>query len=253
MDRVIPFIREAATKNKSFLSVIWFHTPHLPVLAGRKYRDLYKDYSADVQHYYGSITAMDEQIGRLRAELNSLGISENTVIFYTSDNGPEGNMKKGRTQGSTGGLKGRKRSLYEGGIRVPGIMIWPDKIKEANEVNIPVSTSDYYPTIIDILQLEIPDQPVLDGVSILSYLEANIQERENPLGFQSQKQLAWIDNEFKLYSNDSGESFELYNLTNDPGETSDISMNHPELKEKMKDALKEWTQSCKKSDNGQDY
>jgi arylsulfatase A-like enzyme len=253
MDRAIPFIRDAVKRGKPFLSVIWFHSPHLPVLTGKEYRDLYKDRSPDIQHYYGTITAMDEQIGRLLSELDELGIDENTVVFYTSDNGPEGREKTGRTQGSTGGLRGRKRSLYEGGIRVPGLMLWRGTLTGNREINVPAGTSDYYPTILDILDLQIPGQPVLDGISLMPVIRGKTEKRAKPIGFQSRDQLAWIDNHFKLYSPDQGASFELYNLEEDPGETNDVSAEYPEITKKMRKELSGWIRSCKKSNRGKDY
>ncbi len=75
MDRAIPFIRNAADEGKPFLAVIWFHTPHAPVVAGPKYREMYSQYSEDEQHYYGCITALDEQMGRLRKQLRGLGVA----------------------------------------------------------------------------------------------------------------------------------------------------------------------------------
>ena len=128
MDRVIPFVEDAVKKDQPFLAVVWFHTPHLPVIAGERYKEQYKDLSEDQQHFYGALTAMDEQVGRLRKTLRELGVADHTVLFFTSDNGPEGTAVTGRTQGITKGLRGRKRSLYEGGIRVPGIMEWPGKV-----------------------------------------------------------------------------------------------------------------------------
>src|SRR5690606_3355046 len=143
-------------KGKPFLSVVWVHTPHLPVLTGQKYRKMYSHLSEDEQHYFGCITAMDEQVGRLRNHLIDLGIEKNTVLFFTSDNGPEGeNSHVGRTRGSTKGLRGRKRSLHEGGIRVPGIMEWPGQISPGTTVEVPCFTSDYFPTIAHIIGVDI--------------------------------------------------------------------------------------------------
>ena len=84
-----------------------------------------------------------------------MGIADNTIISFTSDNGPEGKEPIKRTQGQTYGLDGRKRSLKEGGIRVPGIMVWPEKIPAGTVINTPVFTSDYFPTIASLLQVDI--------------------------------------------------------------------------------------------------
>ena len=254
MDRVIPFIKNCNRKEQPFLSVVWFHTPHSPVVAGEKYKQIYADQDNDTQHFYGTISALDEQVGRLRATLEDLGIAENTVIFYTSDNGPEGNASRpGRYKGSAGGLKGRKRSLHEGGIRVPGIMVWPEKINGGTKSNIPVSTSDYYPTVLDMLDLKIPNQPKLDGMSILPIISGKIKERPKPIGFQSKDQLAFIGHNYKIYSGDKGNTFQLYNLHKDPKEELDLSATFPDLKNKMVNQLNEWVKSCQKSDLGEDY
>lgn len=123
MDRAVPFICEAVKKHRPFLAVIWFHSPHRPVISAPPYTQGYKEQ----QDYYGCITAMDEQMGRLRAELGRLGVEGNTMVWFCSDNGPRGG---GNAPGSTKGLRGSKRSLYEGGVRVPGILVWPDMIKK---------------------------------------------------------------------------------------------------------------------------
>lgn len=178
MDRVVAFIERAAERDSPFLAVIWFHTPHLPILTGKGFRLLYSRETPDIQHYYGAISAMDRQIGRLRDLLTKYDLERNTVWFFTSDNGPEGAARQARTQGSTGGLRGRKRSLHEGGVRVPGFLYWPTGVSESLELDVPVSTSDYLPTVLDILGLD-PADGVLprDGASILPYITGLRQTR----------------------------------------------------------------------------
>ncbi|HUV07677.1 MAG TPA: sulfatase-like hydrolase/transferase, partial [Spirochaetia bacterium] len=113
MNRTLPFIEQAAKNDRPFLAVIWFHAPHSPVVAGPEYLRLYEDQELGRRHYYGCITAMDEQVGRLRAALRRLGVAENTMLCFCSDNGPEG-MSEGLDSnincGSTKGFRGRKRS-----------------------------------------------------------------------------------------------------------------------------------------------
>ena len=254
MDRVIPFINKAVNNQTPFLAAIWFHTPHLPVLTGSEYRQLYSDYSADIQNYYGCISAMDDQIGRLVYTLKSKNVYNNTVIFFTSDNGPEGTARQGRTQGSTEGLKGRKRSLYEGGIRVPGFMIWPDKIEGQVSSEIPVSTSDYYPTILKIAGIN-PDDKVepLDGIDILSLLSSPENIMGKPIGFISGSQTALIGDRYKLYSSDNGSTYELYDLINDPFEKYDLISTEKQVATDMINVLETWIDSCVDSNRGKDY
>lgn len=108
-------------------------------MAGAEYRDLYRERSLEEQLYFGSISAMDEPVGRLRDALRRWGAAENTMLWFTSYNGPEN-----RTPGSPEPFRGRKRSLYEGGVRVAGLLEWPARISAARATDVPAVTSDYY-------------------------------------------------------------------------------------------------------------
>jgi len=255
MDRAVPFIRNAADKSKPFFAVIWFHTPHLPVLTGPKYRKMYSQYSEDQQHYYGCITALDEQVGRLRSELRGLGIADNTMVWFCSDNGPEGkDGKSGRSRGSAGPFRGRKRSLLEGGVRVPGLLEWPAHIKTGRMTDIPCSTLDYFPTVMDTLGFKMKGQPEpVDGVSLLPLIEGKMTERSMPIGFESRNQVSLTGNRYKIYSKDKGKTYMLFDLLEDPGENKDLAAEKPQVLESMKTALAKWRKSCKDSLAGTDY
>lgn len=262
MDRAIPFIKNAVQHEQPFLAVIWFHTPHSPVVAGPEHRKLYSNYNENQQHYYGCITAMDEQIGRLRRALRELDASRDTMLWFCSDNGPAGKgggpaqEPGGRQQGSPGPFRGRKGSLYEGGVRVPAIVEWPTVI-EPGESEFPACTSDYYPTILDILRIEPPEQPKpVDGISLWPHLQGNMSKRPTPIGFESElhqkTQVALTDNRYKLISVDDEESFQLYDLIVDPSESRDVAEDHPDIFREMKHTLQTWRQSCAASNRGED-
>jgi arylsulfatase A-like enzyme len=260
MDRVLPFIEDAVDQKQPFLSIVWFHAPHLPVLTGEKYRSLYPELSEGQQHYYGVISALDEQVGRLRKHLRSLGVAENTLIFYTSDNGPETsytvrdqNIPYGRAQGITKGLRGRKRSLYEGGIRVPGIVEWPAKIKAGTQVNVPCFTSDYFPTIAHLLGIDIEKyQRPYDGENLAPYWRLEKKHRSSPIAFQFGKQFALIENQFKLYGI-SDSPTQLFDLSIDPQERNDIATEEPALFNRLLSEYTDWIVTIQTSQSGKDY
>jgi len=249
MDRAIPFMRRAAEKEQPFFAIVWFHTPHLPVVAGPSYARVYAGVEKYTQHYRGCITAMDEQVGRLRTELRAMGVARNTMVTFCSDNGPEG--KAGRAPGSAGHLSGRKRDLLEGGIRVPGLIEWPARIRSGNST-VPAVTSDYLPTILEIIGAQpVADRP-LDGISLLPLFARKMSARNRPIGFQSGGQVAWIEDRYKLYGNGK-KPLKLFDLTADSAERTDLAVEHPEIVQRMVTALKEWQASCKRSDAGGDY
>jgi arylsulfatase A-like enzyme len=263
MDRAIPFIQNAVKQKQPFLTVIWFHTPHFPVVAGPEYTKHYKEHDKLSQHYFGCITAMDEQIGRLRKELRTLGAAENTMLWFCSDNGPEGTAEQ--YPSTAGPFRGRKRDLLEGGIRVPAILEWPSKIKSGLVTDLPCCTSDYFPTVMDILGLKLPGQvqPV-DGVSLAPLIAGKMRLRPRPIGFESRNprsdadpvtrnRLALIDNRYKLLRYGDESEWELYDLIEDPGETKNLASEYPKVLERMRKALLEWRASCARSLAGADY
>lgn len=249
MDHAVPFIRKAVGGNKPFLAVIWFHTPHKPVVAGPDYKAMYSQHTNGEQDYYGCVTAMDEQVGRLRSELRSLGIARNTMLWFSSDNGPENG-----TPGVTGGFRERKRSLYEGGVRVPGLLEWPARIKTPRVVQMPCCTSDYLPTVMEVLGFKMKGRPEpIDGVSLVPLIEGKMTERPMPIGFESGSRKSLTDNRYKLISTDGGATFELYDLIDDPYEKADIAAGHPDIVNSMKATLADWEDSCDNSLAGNDY
>jgi arylsulfatase A-like enzyme len=273
MDRVVPFVREAAKGKRPFFAVVWFHTPHLPVVAGPKHRKLYADLPEGAQHYLGCISAMDEQMGRLRRELRELGLADSTMLWFCSDNGPEGGRAT-PTNGTAGPLRGRKRSLFEGGIRVPGLLEWPARVKKPRTVNVPCGTEDYFPTVLDALGIG-SDAKVrpLDGISLLAVIEGKMTERPRPLGRESRGQVALIDNRYKLIRTGrrgggrkrKGDQptqagpqkqlagWMLFDLLADPGEKNDLAAAKPDLVKQMAATVEQWRASCKKSSEGADY
>ncbi len=271
MDRAIPFVRKAAASGTPFLAVIWFHTPHKPVVAGPAHRAMYADLSEGEQHYFGSITALDEQVGRLRAELRDLGIADNTMLWYCSDNGPEGRAPGSSTEhGSAGGLRGRKRSLFEGGLRVPGILEWPERLQGGRSTSVPCSTSDYFPTVASALGLSVPaaSRP-MDGIDLMPLIEGRMQRRGKRIAFQTptggdrgtasrlgSPDHALIGDRYKFLSyldEERGAEDMLFDLAVDPGERHNLVDRLPEMAASMKGELSEWDASCSRSHEGRDY
>lgn len=257
MDRVLPFIGIAVEKNTPFLAVVWFHAPHSPVVAGPEYLKMYPQYDENKQHYYGCITAMDDQVARLRKKLKELNIEDNTLITFCSDNGPAGigggtqQIAGERQQGETGGFRGRKGVLYEGGLRVPGIMIWPAKIKGGQHTLFPAVTSDYFTTILAIWGFELPKRPY-DGIDLMPAINGKIAVRPGFIGFQIPTQQSIVTQNYKLITPDKKE-FELYHLVNDKYEQKNIAAANPDLVDQMKKELFQWIESCKNSNKGADY
>ncbi|MEM6915240.1 MAG: sulfatase-like hydrolase/transferase [Verrucomicrobiota bacterium] len=243
MDRAIPFIENSVKADQPFFAVIWFHTPHSPVVGGPEYLEMYADRPENEQHYYACLTAMDEQVGRLRSELRDLGVAEDTMIWFCSDNGPA-RQKSERHVGSTGGLSGFKLSIQEGGIRVPGLLIWPAGIPEPLAINAPCVTTDYFPTILDVLDIPLPKDRVYDGISLLPLLQGEKKHRGNPIGFLNREgaEAVWMEDRYKLVTvkKKQSETTRLYDIVTDPAERADLALEQPERAERMKEDLAHW-------------
>ncbi len=257
MDKALDFIQGSAKDRSPFLAVIWFHAPHSPVVAGREHRAPYENMPMEKQHWFGCITAMDEQIGRLRTHLRNTGLAENTILWFCSDNGPS----YIHDHNSAGPLRGKKAELYEGGIRVPALLEWPAVFSDAGVTDLPASTSDFYPTLLAITNTVMDQQPHLDGENILPLIQGK-GDRRAPLGFISplparlrkqdtveEEQYALIDRKYKIISMDDGISFQLYDLVADEGESTDISGMEPDIYKDMHEQLLTLIRSCKGLEN----
>ncbi len=158
---------------------------------------------------------MDEQVCRLQARLNQLNEADNTLVLFCSDNGPDGKTSHERTFGVTGGRRCRKRSVYEGGVRVPPFALWPCTISLGRAINTPLSTLDYLPTVQALIGYRRPDNRSIAGVDILPVLTGASNNRP-PTPFRVAKTASLIDGQYKLVIRDYlGTTAELYDLKYD--------------------------------------
>ncbi|REK11958.1 MAG: N-acetylgalactosamine 6-sulfate sulfatase [Planctomycetota bacterium] len=177
VDAALDWISARATEGEPFLAVVWFGSPHNPHRAIERDRALYDGESKQHQNFYGEITGMDRAFGKLRDALTTMGIRDNTILWYCSDNGALPKV------GSTGGHRGHKGNVYEGGLLVPSILEWPEKIRKPRATAVRANTCDIYPTLLEIAGVQVDNQPPLDGVSLVPVIEGKPQQRPRPMGF----------------------------------------------------------------------
>ena len=249
------FVREQVKFEKPFFLYLPFHAVHKPFVASKHYREVYlkKNYTIEQADYYGAISAMDEVVGKMRQLLNELDVRDNTIFWVTSDNGPEL-----YTPGSTNGLHGHKRDLYEGGIRVPGIIEWPNVIKQNKVSSYPVVTNDFLPTVYDILEVKPSDDRPLDGISILPLLQGKVSHRNHSIfwafdlsqGYNYPHKVVASGDQYKLvvnYENRKVHDYELYDLLHDIGETVNLKDQLPSICKKLLVEVEEWRASVMNS------
>jgi arylsulfatase A len=229
VSEAITWLKEKRDAAKPFFLAVCTHEPHYPIKSDPKFKALYPDLTDDVQReHHANVTQMDHAFGMLMKELDEQKLADSTFIFFTSDNGPEGDGIKTPGRGSSGGLRGRKRDLHEGGIRVPGLARWLGKIQAGSTSDVPVIGSDLLPTMLGIAGVEVPTDRVLDGVNALAALDgsANKLERPQPLFWRlhmaPNAKIAMRVDDWKILANAELTEFELYNLHNDPKETTDL-------------------------------
>ncbi len=200
IDETIRFIEDAQQKNQPFFSVVWFGSPHEPYSGLEEDLALYQNLPDSLsEHFvtltsmetgrpverpldsvlverYAEITAMDRAIGKLRQYLADNGMHENTLIWYCGDNGVP---SSGIFNTPFRGLKG---TVYEGGVRVPGIIEWPKGIPNGGSTKVNAVTSDILPTLCDLTEQPLPNRP-LDGISLMPLINGNMDERPQPIFF----------------------------------------------------------------------
>ncbi len=264
VDRAIDFMRRRAHEGNPFYLHLWcndVHDAHVPHPA-----QLEKWTPAStnpyVQKFYAVLDEMDRQVGRLLAFLDESGRAENTIVVLTSDNGPTAwprYYKDGvEPPGSTAGDRGRKWSLYEGGIRMPLLARWPGKIPAGVENRSLVGAVDLFPTFCALAGVQ-PPEASFDGQDMSAVLLKNkTVTRKKPLFWEYGRDdtylrpgaehdispnLAMRAGDWKLLVNADGSDVELYNLRNDPVEANNLAAKEPERAERMRKALLKWRRS----------
>ncbi len=263
VDEALKFIARETSKKKPVFVLIWYSTPHRDFEASKEDVAPYvgrTDDSSALQ--LGELAAMDRSLGTMRQGLKDLGIAKNTLVWFTSDNGglPDIAYRPDLPAvhpDSTGHLRGFKKDLYEGGIRVPTIIEWPGTI-EHRVSHYPSGTNDIFLTLIDIAGLD-PNSinAVNDGVSLAPVFNNQAPpRREKPMGFRVNAGRAWLDNDWKLvrnYTSDEDDLFELYNVVGDPSESNNLIEQRPDIAERMMQELMTWDASIERSISGADY
>ncbi len=257
------FVR--ANQENPFLLHIHWTIPHANNEGGRVLGDgmevpdygIYadRDWPNPEKGFAGMIAHMDRDVGRLFALLKELNLDEKTLVIFTSDNGPhEEGGHKHEFFDSNGPLKGYKRSMHEGGIRVPMIARWPGKVKAGAESDLPSAFWDFLPTACEVASVEIPEN--IDGISYLpTLLGKNVQQKRHDYLFwasqEGETEIGMRHEQWKLVKyrskkkknsksdQQSEEDWRLYHLENDLGEETNISSKHPEIVNKMKKMLED--------------
>ena len=213
-------------------------------------------------NHHGNITQMDEAFGRLMRVLDDLELRESTVVFFTSDNGPA--ITSRHPHGSAGPLRDKKGAVYEGGIRVPGIVRWPGHTTAGSVSDEPVCGVDLLPTLCGLADVAVPDDRTIDGASFAPVLSGGRIKRSRPLYWQynrarSEPKVAMRLGDWKILARltgpqlkpgaDLAESemramksaeltgFELYNVADDPAESSELSNAYPERLDELRKSL----------------
>lgn len=256
-DEGIGWLKAREDNTKPFFLNVWFNEPHKKIASPQELMDTYPGVDVETARYYANVTNMDAAVGRILATLDELGQRENTFVLFMSDNGPW-------RDGSSGPLRAKKSSLYEGGIRVPGIVRWPGHVDAGRESGVPVGAVDMMPTIAEMVGVDLPSERVIDGTSVLPLLEGEDFVRSRPLFWLFYKSTPMVvvrDGDYSLAGNpevtqrskshpfdqtdfDYVKSarmtrFELYDLSKDIGQTENLAGSEPGIVKGLSEMMTE--------------
>lgn len=269
--KAVNFIRES--KGGPFFVNVWLQEPHTPHSPSEKSMEQWKHLDKQKQVYAAVITDADNDVGKILAALDEAGVAENTLVIFSSDNGPEEtgpdegedidpavNTKGYGTHysvGDTGGLRGRKRSLFEGGVRVPFIVRWPGHAPAGITNNKTVITGvDLLPTLCAAAGVALPKDYRGDGENLLVAFNGKQIIRTRPVFWEWRggnrepdlwPDLAVREGDWKLLMTEDGNRTELYQLDQDRAEARDVSSEHPEILARLTALVREWKASLPES------
>lgn len=271
-DEGIQWLKQERKQEQPFFLHVCFHEPHERVASPPELVKQYLDVSLyeDQAQYFANVANMDAAVGKLMKTLDDLKLADDTLVFFTSDNGPETLNRYGkgsrRSWGSPGVLRGMKLHIYEGGIRVPGIVRWPGHIKAGQENGTPVCSVDLLPTFCELASIAVPDDRPLDGTSLTPLFSGKPIQRTTPLFWNyyranSTPRVAMREGDWKVVAHWSGPEgiiplggnvnsisqdyiknarltkFELYNLKHDISEQHNLAWQEQERLKGLKQQL----------------
>lgn len=253
-NETINFIKN--NKDKPFFAFLSLHTVHTPLEAEdvfvQKYRKKFEQLESfgndDLEYgskkfqnlpkYAAMIQHMDENVGKILSEVDALGLAENTIVVFTSDNGGKHSIT------SNAPLRGAKHNLYEGGIRVPTAIRYPGKIQAGTSTNIPLISDDFYPTLLQMAGLPLENQQHLDGLSFIDVVYGGSEKYVHKALYwhypHKRKEGAVRWKNYKLIYEYSTGKVELYNLDSDIGERKNRAIEQPKIANKLKKMLAKW-------------
>lgn len=269
----IGWLKQQRDSSKPFFLFVCFHEPHEPIATDARFTKMYplpgkpSPFDPRVSQqaaHHGNVSQLDFGFGELMRALDELELSEETFVFFTSDNGPA--ITSLHPHGSAGDLREKKGYMYEGGIRVPGIVRWPGQVAAGQQMDVPISGVDLLPTVCELAAVTPPPEVTLDGVSLISLLcQTGKLTRNKPLYWQfnfargapkvairegNWKLLAEISHPLKAGGDIKVEEqmaikradltrFELYHLGRDREESMEVSAQHPQELASMKNRLQQ--------------
>ncbi|MFG0288814.1 MAG: arylsulfatase [Rhodopirellula sp. JB044] len=240
-DQANQFITRCAKANKPFFAYISTNAPHKPLHCPKKYTDMYEGQSESIAAFYGMITNIDDNVGKTRQLIDDLGITNDTIFIFTTDNGTASGAKV-----YNAGMKAGKGSPYDGGHRVPFFLHWPaGGITQQHDVTTLTHAVDIVPTLLEMTGVPKPEGVKFDGLSIADLLDPNkdvewperfvisdSQRVRDPIKWRSS---AVMSQKFRLINGK-----QLYAIDVDPGQTNNVAKEHPEVVETMRQFYEEW-------------
>lgn len=262
LDAALEFIDSCQGSPEPFYINAWFSDPHATLNPSAdqlarvsQLAPVGVEYPGVAQIYYACVIEMDRQIGRFLDELDRRGLADNTLVIFSSDNGPEDFQIRNAAHsgvGSAGPFRGRKRSIYEGGIRTPLLLRWPGKIPagKVNDTSV-VNGVDFIPTLAELTGGDVSPTESLDGEDMHDVWLGADRRRTGACFWEWRyrlfghvanhpPRLAVRKDDFKLLMNPDASRIELYNLARDPGERDNVAHQHPDRVQLLRSMLLDW-------------
>ncbi|MBD3184665.1 sulfatase-like hydrolase/transferase [Candidatus Poribacteria bacterium] len=257
--RAVEYIRHAASSEKPFFLYLPHNAPHYPMHAPKEYIDRFPHLSPDRRIMAAMISAVDDCVGAVTAELERQGILNNTCMFFTSDNGPSretrnwfDGTKDPYYGGTSGKLKGHKFSLYDGGIRMPAVMSWPERIPEGQVISEMAASMDIFPTLVKAAGGD-PDEYQLDGIDIMPMAADGQPTPHKEIYWEMNKQTAVRRGKWKLVLNGQlvegappEDDIHLSDIEIDMGEKQNLKDEFPDITKDLMESAESWRNGIEK-------